>query len=722
MNTSLFKFSLEHLAPSDWEHFERLCSHFLASEFSSLRTMAHPSGDGGRDSELFSPEGNSFVVTQYSVSTDWKAKIRKTKTRLKDVCPEAKYLIYLSNKQIGGQADNLKAEFLKDNYLLDVRDVAWFLERASSCGANEDAAEELIDRIGRPYLEGEQIIESSTSPLSTKEAHAALLYLGLQWQDDITDKGLTKLSFDALVRAALRRSHSDKRVTRNAIYEDIFRAIPSADKVTVKNQVDSALKRLEKKIIRHWGKEDEFCLTYEEHQKIISKVAEQKSEELIFFNEISVKCAERFSDEEDLDSPNIEDLKIRIPRVIEKLLLKRGEDFVAAVQSGNLVEIASEDLRNIIIEDISMNSPGICGIQHLPSNLFLIVQSLLNQGNSSIQKYLRRLANSYTLLSFLNEVPDVQSATKKLFSHGTIWLDTTIILPTIAEQLEEAPEKRKFSKIFHACKHAGVELRVTTGVIREINAHMKKAYACSVKPSREWRGRVPFLYNCYLETGQNREGFRNWIELFRGTERPEDDLAQYLQEVFAIERVDLDGQVAVVEDDLRWSVERLWGEAHRNRRQVEYKGDEEITNQLIKHDVENYLGVVSLRQAEQVTEFGYKHWLLTLDRLAWDIRDIIREEFHGQNIPSPIMSLSFLMNNLTFGPDRGLTGTEEQLGFPLLMDIDMADSPSVEILNIAEDVREDNVDLPEYVIRRKVRDAIDRAKRSRGWASSNGSS
>lgn len=62
MNRKLFELALERLRPSDWEHFEELSSAFLASDFPSLRTMASPSGDGGRDSELFSPIGDSTIT------------------------------------------------------------------------------------------------------------------------------------------------------------------------------------------------------------------------------------------------------------------------------------------------------------------------------------------------------------------------------------------------------------------------------------------------------------------------------------------------------------------------------------------------------------------------------------------------------------------------------------------------------------------------------------
>ena len=238
MNLNLFRLALEHLQPSDWEHFERLSSVFLASEFSNLRTAAAPSGDGGRDSELFCPGEKPFIVAQYSVTKDWKTKIRKTADRLKETLPEVRILIYLSNQQIGGQADDMKGELLDRGLALDTRDRNWFIERGTSSEVREMAAEELIDRIARPFLEGEQIINKPSSPLSSGEARAALLYLGLQWHDDTSDKGLTKLSFDALVRAALRLTHSENRKSRSDIHETICTTLPSTDRELLISYID----------------------------------------------------------------------------------------------------------------------------------------------------------------------------------------------------------------------------------------------------------------------------------------------------------------------------------------------------------------------------------------------------------------------------------------------------------------------------------------------------
>jgi hypothetical protein len=713
MNVNLFRLALERLEPSDWAHFELLSSAFLTSEFKNLRTMASPAGDGGRDSELFCPDGKPFIAAQYSVAKDWRAKIRHTAERLIEKFPEVRFFLYLSNHQIGGQSDDIKEYLLERNIVLDVRDRNWFIERASSNYVRENAAEELIDRIARPYFEGEEIISKPSSPLSSGEARAALLYLGLQWQDDISDKGLTKLSFDAMVRSALRHTHSDNRLPRSDVYDFVCKALPSADRKIIIHHVDNALKRLTKRYIRHWQKADEFCLTYEESQRITSRLAEMVNEESDFREDVARHIDQCVKDMDHPDSPDRDDLQQRIFRVIEKLLLKHGEVFVSALVSGNLRRFGLEDLTDIILDDLSQHTPPTKGIQHLPATLGSVVGSLLTESTLSTQKYIRRLANSYTLLSFLNETPDVQSAMRKLFSHGTVWLDTTVLLPIFAEQLDDDPKQGRFTRILYSCRSAGIELRVTSGVIQEINSHMNNALTCSQYVPSEWRGRTPYLYGKYLHTGKQPHEFRKWLALFRGYERPEDDIMQFLIELFDIKREDLEEASKLVADELRWAADRLWTEAHKKRRRPAHT-DEGATQLLIKNDLETYLGVIGLRQSENVTELGYRHWLFTRDSIAWQIRDLLRDEFPNRTPPSPLLSLSFLINNLTFGENRRFTNKADLESLPLLLDVEMSESQPQDILIIADDVRMGNEGLPDYVIKRKVRDAIDRARRSHG--------
>ena len=236
--------------------------------------------------------------------------------------------------------------------------------------------------------------------MTSQEARAALLYLRLQWQDDIAGKGLTKLPFDALVRAALRHTHSEKRMTRSQIKESIQRYLPSADTEQLSRQVDSALQRLTKRYIRHWKAEDEFCLSYEEHQRILIKLAQLENEEAAFHEEVSGQCHKTLSDIAEATEADSIDLVARIPRLIEMLLLRRGEVFVSTVITGNLHRLGLEQLTDIVLKDLEANRPPDNIRHHLPGIIAAIVHNLFARPKDSTQHYLRRLANSYTLFSF----------------------------------------------------------------------------------------------------------------------------------------------------------------------------------------------------------------------------------------------------------------------------------------------------------------------------------
>ena len=209
MNRKLFELALDKTRPSDWEYFEELSSGFLASELTSLRTMASPSGDGGRDSELFSSDGNTYVAVQYSVSKDFDAKVTKTIKRLEENFGQIRVLIYCTNQQIGAKGDALKQKCLKKGVSLDIRDKNWFLERYELDDNKYNCASRLVDVIARPLLESEAIIEKSRPALTSIESKAALTYLGMQWEDEKTDKGLTKIDLPPIKWTRfISRSHS----------------------------------------------------------------------------------------------------------------------------------------------------------------------------------------------------------------------------------------------------------------------------------------------------------------------------------------------------------------------------------------------------------------------------------------------------------------------------------------------------------------------------------
>src|SRR3989442_2683679 len=68
------------------------------------------------------------------------------------------------------------------------------------------------------------------------------------------------------------------------------------------------------------------------------------------------------------------------------------------------------------------------------------------------------------------------------------------------------------------------------------------------------------------------------------------------------------------------------------------------------------------------------------------------------------------MNYVALGPVRMRVTPHVEKLLPVVVELRVMESIAPELLTIADNVREEYKDLPEHIIRRKVRDALDAAK------------
>jgi len=704
--------ALERLQPSDWGRFERLASAFLANEFDELRTVASPSGDEGRDAELFSPLAEPTVVVQYSVAVDWKAKINGTVRRLKDTIPGALVLVYATNQIVGAEWDDLKKTLrTKHGLSLDIRDRNWFVERVLGNAARQRAAEELSTAIVDPYLASAGVGPYVHSELSSPEAVAAVTFLGLQWQDEVREKGLTKIAFEALVRAVLVSTDSNNRFKRAAIHASVASLLPGHPDAQVTSLVDGALKRLTKHTVKHWPKEDEFCLAHEELQRLDEFRVKAALAESSLMAEVRA-VANLQTATTSLDEGELDEFANCLRSATDAVLLERSQAFAMAVQSGTLAELADADftatLTSAIAKTKLKKTPGIDWLAKLRG----AVRELLISNTPSVQAYLRSLADAYTLMAFLKQTPDVQGAVEKMFSHGALWLDATVILPLIADTLAASEgERGRFSRMIDAARDVGLKLYVTQGVIEEVERHMNRSLVCARMSFGQWEGSVPYLLERYIAYGRSTASFPSWLENFRGDTRPLHDIAEYLEEQFGIKERSLESERNSSSPELRHALEKIWYERY-DRRREKYGAplDDNAITRLVNHDVECYAGVVQLRTKEHASPFGYSAWWLTVDRQAFDLKNRLRGHMSEPPPDSPVMSADFLVNYLAFGPMRKRVTKSKESGLPLLMVIGGATQLTPELIAEAERLRAQLRDLPERVVRRQVRDHLDKAK------------
>lgn len=702
------RFALERLTSGDWLLFERFAAEFLVSEFPTLRTTANPSGDGGRDGELFIPNCDPRTGMQYSVTENWSAKIRKTAKDIDRNHSNLRRLIYCTSKEIGARSDKLREELWENFGLqLDVRDMSWFIDRESETSTRFTASAELAAQIVDPYLQSRQLIDNIASPITREDSKVALLQLSFRSRDGETQRGLTKTTFEALVLAALHNTTADSTRSENEIFESVRESVPGGSPGQVKSLVTSAISRLATKSgpVTRRADTGQYHISYqaaaEWNDATVEYLLNQKGLE-----EDLVAAAFGLSSRLDTDLVALEKEATVLREALESVLLSGGEKFVDAIEHGNLSQLSEEQLANDLAAlemDMSLSS----------NQAATAIMRVLLEPSERSKTHLIRVLEAYTLFAFLQATPDVQKSLSRVFAGGEIWLDASAVLPLIGELFIPDPQDRSYTLMLTAARESGVKLYITDGMIEEVERHLNLCITFSNTNINEWRNRVPFVYASYTLSGRAESSFPEWLKDICGDLYPQEDVAIYLQHNFGIARKNLLEQANEAPVELRGTVQELWLQSHEARRARGVNGlDPSIVARLVEHDVENVVGVMMLRRSNPMSPLGHTAWWLTLDSTAFKLPSFLRNHLGPEAPKSPVLSPDFLVQMLRFGPLRRHVEGEHRDLLPLGTDISRIESVPKELIELARKVRLENANFSEIRIQREVRDALEHARSS----------
>jgi hypothetical protein len=93
---------------------------------------------------------------------------------------------------------------------------------------------------------------------------------------------------------------------------------------------------------------------------------------------------------------------------------------------------------------------------------------------------------------------------------------------------------------------------------------------------------------------------------------------------------------------------------------------------------------------------------------------MIKRDFHVQAPDSPILSIDFLAQYLTFGPVRMRLSKTSLRALPVALESRLIPFLTRELVEEASRIRAEMKDLPEAIIRRRVRDQLDSERRRMG--------
>lgn len=686
--------ALRQTKTDDWYRFERLCRAFLASEVDDFRAMANSAGDGGRDGQLFAADSRPTTLYQFSVSEDWRSKIRATVKRLKKTFPDSRMLVFLSSRSIGAAGDELRNELAGEELFLDIRDETWFVDRANFDPNRSAAAQSYFDEIVTATLDL-NALNASPYTLSTEESRTLLCFLELQRHDDEADKGLTRASYEALVRAALRGTSSSNKMSVDQIYDAIHRLMPRHDIKDLKPHIDQALRKLDYKVVKHNSKTNDYHLAFDEQQRLVDVATHIQTLKEGYLLDIT----EGLESDDRITAEERTEMRIFVSQVIELYLHRRGENFAAAINTGSPLINDATELRSVVLE---LKAPQLAVKQSSAAIAVAHADSILRTPSEETLHYLRLLSDCYTLFAFIAEVPDVQRVTKRIFDHGEIWLDTSILLPAFAEYAEPSREEsdRPFVSLFKQLANTGLRRYVTPGVLEELTSHLQNCVRYA--RSTSWKSRVPYVALRFLLLGNSLAALSNFIDEFCGTHSPEADLQEFLRHELKIE-VREPNSDAAFDKASRDEIVDYWQTVHEKRRE----GDNGMSVRLAKHDADNYINALLRRSSSSNDGYwlGYTTWWLTIDNAAIQLMQKVSSKTAATIRSSPILSLDFLTRYLSLGPLRAAAKTASN---PLaIFSPEIVESLPLELVRDANSIRETLKNMSPRLRQRKIRYELD---------------
>jgi hypothetical protein len=701
--------ALDQIKPTDGALWETFANTFLASEFPQLRPVGGMH-DEGRDAFLYEPDGEPGVYIQHSTQETFETKIRNTLQTLQNNGFQPKQLIYCSPRDIIKESDDIKRELRLKGVSLDLRDRTYFLtfrnQSAGRLAASEDLAKKLVD----PLLKGAVATASIPHALTEKEERTAIAYFQISVRDRASDKSVSKLCYEALVRYALREATPENPLPLQKIIEAIGLLVVSGNREHVEDKVKGSVARLSARgVVKHQthpAKTDGYTLSNVERtilqqqlQKLISEVANLLSE--------TGDIASRVAEANEIDYPfDAHHVAKDVLMLCDYFLLDMGRSAAKAFESKEFFNPATTTLSDyasrLTKSGVALSSLDSLGLARFLDLVPQTAEAILKKPSEAAAEYLSRVADSYYLLFALRQSTEVMQAVGKVVGTSKILLDASTLVPCMAEILLPEDERR-VTGLFKSAIESGVKLYVSQEAIDELHAVIRKARA--IYASDQATG-FHFSSSGLVEAFQAHSsqwgaGLLDFLNQFAGVDTPDEDLKLFLKHHLSVEFLSFENERAAIDKVV---LEEIAARLKPTRRPKEM--EEAATDRLVCNDVTCLLLIEKLRKAEDTTDlYGFSWWWLTSDRAAYAL-----DRSHRSPKACVCMSPDFLLRYLSIQPLPTKTYVGAARHLPLAVEVAAVGLIPLEIKTEVETELAAAEKLPKYMRIRRIRDLLYQAK------------
>jgi hypothetical protein len=647
---------------------------------------------------------------------NWKRKIAETLETLVSNDFQPRELIYMTNRDIQREVDDLRASFRKQGVSLDIRDRSWFEAVVNTSPARIAAAERLGKLYVDPLLSSRRVGGQMSLALTDEEERIVSAYLQLELRDKDPTKGLTKSCVEALITYTLRESSPERPVPRAVLHASIARHMPGSTSERATQLTDSSLNRfVRQNVVKHHTKEDGFTLAFPYREKISERLQTMLAERSALRSECAVRVealALKLNVDFDYEAAAVGDDALLL---IDHALCERGRlAAMAMADNGDffgrrrpLEDIARELLKR---DDVQLTSLGLLGEERFLALVPSVAEELAQYPTERLLAQLRTASDAYCLQFMLQQSQDVQGSLQKIISGTTLLVDTSVVVPCMAERLLPI-EQRRFSNLLRGAAALGCRLVIGEDVLNEVDSHLDRILYRFRMQALGQIGAVaaqyfePALVTAFIEArdaGHFKGSFEEFVGLFKGRDNPTQDLIEYLREDLSIEFDEMRQQRDLL--DTR-ELGRLFEEWKAHKRQRPWV-DEASFDKLVLHDVRTFLLVENLRRETlQTATYGHRWWWLVLDGNSFHFDRVRRASGGGRVCMGPDFFSRYV--SLAPKPPGMPSGARELL--PAALEVARLGLVPPDIREEAIRAYEAAKDLPEYLRRRKLRDLVNAA-------------
>lgn len=473
----IFEFLISNVSG---ERYETLAKKLFSAEYGDEYVPLGGMHDAGADGFFLphvSASNKPTTFYQFSVTDEKraKAKVSDTVEALRKVGRDPRQVIYSTTESLP-KADVIAQEIFEQfQVLLIVRDRERLKQLVNS---NAKANSVFYKEFASDILSLVHAADSLSGSVNEfVDDPTVFAFLDYELKDRFSKDHLNERILDSLIYWSLRDTDPEagKFLLRGEISNAIATIFPAAKSVLMPS-LNARLAELSKKLpgnqerIRHYAKEDHFCLPFEMRKELATRALEELGTQETFVESIKARIATASGGlvkDEQLDL-----LGQVVFDTVHAYFVEQGMILAAFLDNKvadlTITEQIVEDQVGRILQKSKRKekiSPEMIG------NMMRALRGVFYDPNENDRKYLGYLSRTSLLYMTLQSAPRVIEYFNQMSGNFRLLVGTDILVKAISEQ-HLPVEKRQVDNLLKICVELGATLILTEPVLAEFFTHL----------------------------------------------------------------------------------------------------------------------------------------------------------------------------------------------------------------------------------------------------------